>query len=77
MQVESEQLGFYLTDVEAVWSGNANSAFGLRDVAWSDETLQACRQAYFDAVKQASDEQGYFNDITMLFVTARKPLGIV
>ena len=70
--VETEQFGFYLTDAEAVWHGNANSAFGLQGVAWSEAKLQRCKQTYFDEISQTSTEKGYFNDITMLFVTARK-----
>lgn len=70
--VETEQFGFYLTDAEAVWHGNANSAFGLQGAAWSEAKLQRCKQTYLDEISQASTERGYFNDITMLFVTARK-----
>lgn len=42
-----EQFGFYLQDAEAAWTGNANSAFGLQNVKWSDEQWQQCKLEYF------------------------------
>jgi ubiquinone/menaquinone biosynthesis C-methylase UbiE len=72
IEIITEQLGFYFQDAEAAWTGNARSAFGLQDVKWSNEQLEQCKQEYFTEINQASTEEGYWNDITMFFVTGRK-----
>ncbi|MGB5973123.1 MAG: class I SAM-dependent methyltransferase [Nodosilinea sp.] len=70
--VTTEQFGAYLHNAEAVWTGNAKSAFGLQDVSWSREKLEQCKQAYLARIKEASTEKGYWNDITLFFVVAQK-----
>lgn len=72
IEITTEQFGFYLQDAESVWTGNARSAFGLQDVKWSKEQLERCKQEYFTEINKASTEAGYWNDVTMFFVTARK-----
>ncbi|KOP23594.1 methyltransferase type 11 [Hapalosiphon sp. MRB220] len=73
IEITTEQLGFYLQNAEDAWAGNAKSAFGLQDVKWSNEQLEQCKQEYFKEINQASTEEGYWNDVTMFFVRARKP----
>ncbi|MFG6095660.1 class I SAM-dependent methyltransferase [Leptothoe sp. ISB3NOV94-8A] len=73
----TEQFGRYLQDIESVWTGNARSAFGLQDVEWSNKKLEQCRQEYFAEIEKVSDKKGYWNDVTMFFVTARKPNEVV
>ena len=63
--------------MESVWTGNARSAFGLQDVEWSNEKLEQCKQEYFTEIEEVSDEKGYWNDVTMFFVIARKPNKVV
>ncbi|MGD1941102.1 MAG: class I SAM-dependent methyltransferase [Leptolyngbyaceae cyanobacterium] len=70
--VTTEQFGFYLQDAEVGWMGNAQSAFGLQNAKWSEAQLQQCKQEYFAAISKVATEDGYWNDITMFFVTARK-----
>jgi ubiquinone/menaquinone biosynthesis C-methylase UbiE len=72
ISVTAEQFGFYLQDAEVGWTGNAKSAFGLQNAEWSEEQLEQCKQEYFTEVNKASTEEGYWNDITMFFVTARR-----
>lgn len=72
ISVVTEQFGFYLQDAEAGWIGNAKSAFGLQDVNWSKEKLEQCKQEYFAEINKLSTEEGYWNDVTMFFVTARR-----
>ncbi|MHC5763151.1 class I SAM-dependent methyltransferase [Nostoc sp.] len=72
-EITTEQFGFYLQDGESAWAGNALSAFGLQYVNWSTEKLEQCKQEYFQEINKASTEEGYWNDITMFFVTSRKP----
>lgn len=72
ISVISDSFGFDLQDAMAAWTGNAKSAFGLCDVKWSEEKLEQCKQEYLIEIDKASTEQGYWNDITMFFVTARK-----
>ncbi|MBE9050107.1 class I SAM-dependent methyltransferase [Nostocales cyanobacterium LEGE 11386] len=72
IEITTEQLGFYLQDAEVAWTGNAKSAFGLQDAKWSQEQLERCKQEYFTEVNKAATKEGYWNDITMFFVTARK-----
>jgi len=72
IEITTEQFGFYLQDAEGAWTGNAKSAFGLQDVKWSKEQLERCKQEYFTQINRASTEEGYWNDVTMFFVTARK-----
>jgi ubiquinone/menaquinone biosynthesis C-methylase UbiE len=72
ISVVTEQFGFYLQDTEAAWIGNAKSAFGLQDRNWSKEKLEQCKQEYFAEINKTSTEKGYWNDITMFFVTARR-----
>ena len=71
-KVTAEQFGFYLQDAEAGWIGNAKSAFGLQNAKWSDAQLQQCKQEYFAAISKVTTAEGYWNDVTMFFVTARK-----
>ncbi|NJM61305.1 MAG: class I SAM-dependent methyltransferase [Oscillatoriales cyanobacterium RU_3_3] len=73
IEIAIEQFGFYLQDAEAAWNGNANSAFGLQEVHWSQQQLEQCKQEYLDAVKAAASEQDLWNDVTMFFVVGRKP----
>lgn len=73
IEITTEQFGFYLQDAEGAWAGNALSAFGLQDIKWSKEQLEQCKQEYFTEINKASTEEGYWNDVTMFFVTARKP----
>ncbi|MGB3405299.1 MAG: methyltransferase domain-containing protein [Microcoleaceae cyanobacterium] len=77
INIISDSFGFYLQDAIAAWTGNAKSAFGLSDVKWSEEKLEQCKQEYLTEINKASTEQGYWNDITMFFVTARKPIETV
>ncbi|MBW4644429.1 MAG: methyltransferase domain-containing protein [Goleter apudmare HA4340-LM2] len=72
IEITTEQFGFYLQDAKVAWTGNAKSAFGLQDAKWSEEQLEQCKQEYFTEVNQAATKEGYWNDITMFFVTARK-----
>lgn len=72
ISVTTEQFGFYLQDAEAGWTGNAKSAFGFQNVEWSEEQLEQCKLEYFAEVNKASTEEGYWNDVTMFFVTARR-----
>lgn len=72
ISVTIEQFGFYLKDAEAVWIGNAKSAFGLQDVNWPEEQLERCKQEYFAEIDKTSSEKGYWNDVTMFFVIARR-----
>jgi ubiquinone/menaquinone biosynthesis C-methylase UbiE len=72
ISVTIEQFGFYLQDAEAMWIGNAKSAFGLQDTNWSEEQLERCKQEYFAEIHKDSSEEGYWNDVTMFFVTARR-----
>lgn len=75
--ITTEQFGFYIQDAEATWIGNAKSAFGLQDVNWSEEQLEHCKQEYFTEIDKASSREGYWNDITMLFITARRTSEVV
>ncbi|WP_110987336.1 class I SAM-dependent methyltransferase [Acaryochloris thomasi] len=70
-----EQFGSYLQDASAVWAGNARSAFGLQDAQWSEEQLNQCRLEYLAEIKKVSTEDGYWNDVTLFFVTAHKARG--
>ncbi len=72
ISVTTEQFGFYLQDAEAGWTGNAKSAFGVQNVGWTEEQLKRCKQEYFMEVNKVSAEEGYWNDVTMFFVTARR-----
>jgi ubiquinone/menaquinone biosynthesis C-methylase UbiE len=72
VEIATEQLGFYVKDAAAVWTGNAKSAFGLQDVKWSEKQLSQCQLEYLMEIEQASTPLGYWNDVTMFFVTARK-----
>lgn len=72
IKITTEQFGFYLQDVEAQWDGNAKSAFGLQGVQWSEQQWKQCKQKYFAEIDAASTEQGFWNDITMFFVTGCK-----
>ena len=72
IEIIIEQFGSYLKDEEGVWSGNANSAFGLQKVDWSKEKLAKCKQDYLSAITVASGEEGYWNDVTAFFVIAHK-----
>lgn len=72
ISVTVEQLGFYLQDAETGWAGNAKSAFGIQNAKWSEEQLERCKHEYFAEVNKVSTEEGYWNDITMFFVTARR-----
>lgn len=72
IKITTEQFGFYLKDAEVVWTGNAKSAFGLQNAKWSEKQLEQCKQEYFTQINQASTKEGYWNDITMFFVTAQK-----
>ncbi len=76
ISVKTDSFGFYLQDAIALWAGNAKSAFGLQDVKWSTQQLEQCQQEYFIEIDKASTEKGYWNEITMFFVTARKGNGI-
>ncbi|MBW4574799.1 MAG: methyltransferase domain-containing protein [Aphanothece sp. CMT-3BRIN-NPC111] len=70
--ITTEQFGFYLQDAEVGWTANAESAFGLQDAKWSVEQFEQCKQEYFTEIKKASTKEGYWNDVTMFFVTAHK-----
>lgn len=72
ISVTTEQVGFYLKDAEAGWTGNAKSAFGVQNAGWTEKQLEQCKQEYFAEVNKASTEEGYWNDVTMFFVTARR-----
>jgi hypothetical protein len=72
ISVTAEQFGFYLQDAEVGWTSNAKSAFGLQNPEWSEEQLEQCKQEYFTEVNKASTEEGYWNDVTMFFVTSRR-----
>jgi ubiquinone/menaquinone biosynthesis C-methylase UbiE len=74
IEITTEQFGFYLQDPEVGWTGNAKSAFGLQEVHWSEEEWEQCKQEYFTLLNAASTEQGFWNDITMFFVTAFKAI---
>jgi len=76
IEITTEQFGFYLQDASGTWTGNAKSAFGLQDVKWSKEQFEQCKQEYFTEINKASTEEGYWNDTTMFFVTARKSSGL-
>ena len=71
-KLETEQLGSHVKDAKAAWVGNANSAFGLQGAQWSEEQLSRCQQEYLAEIAKASTAEGYWSDITMFFVTARK-----
>ncbi|ESA33150.1 methylase involved in ubiquinone menaquinone biosynthesis [Leptolyngbya sp. Heron Island J] len=73
ISVTTEQLGFYCQDPEAMWIGNAKSAFGLQAANWTEEQLERCKQEYFVEIDKAASEAGYWNDITMFFVTGGRP----
>jgi ubiquinone/menaquinone biosynthesis C-methylase UbiE len=77
IKITTEQFGFYLQDVKMLWSGNANSTLGLQDAKLSAEQLDCCRQEFFSEIKKASIDQGYWNDVTMFFVTAQKSRELV
>ncbi|MGD1855118.1 MAG: class I SAM-dependent methyltransferase [Leptolyngbyaceae cyanobacterium] len=70
--IATEQFGFYSKNAEAMWAGNANSAFGLQDVSWSKEKLKRCKQEYLEEIDKASDKESYWNDIIMFFITAQR-----
>lgn len=72
IKITTEQFGFYLQDAEVWWTGNAKSAFGLQNTKWSKEHLEKCKQDYLAEINRASTREGYWNDITMFFVIARK-----
>ncbi len=72
ISVTTEQFGFYLQDAEAGWIGNAKSAFGLQDAKCSEEQLEGCKQEYLAEMNRVSSGQGFWNDVTMFFVVARK-----
>jgi ubiquinone/menaquinone biosynthesis C-methylase UbiE len=72
IKITNEQFGFYLQDPEASWNGNAKSAFGLQEVQWSQQQVEQCKHEYFAEVNAVSSEQGFWNDVTMLFVIAYK-----
>ena len=70
--IATEPFGFYSQNAEALWKGNANSAFGLQDVNWSEEKLERCQQEYLEEMNKDANSEGYHNKITMFFVTAQK-----
>lgn len=72
IKITTDQFGFYLQDAELGWTGNAKSAFGLQNAQWSEEHLEQCKQEYLAEIDKASTKEGYWNDITMFFVIARK-----
>ncbi|MDZ8184864.1 MAG: methyltransferase domain-containing protein [Nostoc sp. ChiSLP02] len=72
IEITTEKFGFYFQDPEDAWVANAKSAFGLQDVKWSNEKLEQCKHEYFTEINKASTEEGYWNDVTMFFVTGRK-----
>lgn len=72
IEIATEQFGFYLKEAEAIWTGNANSAFGLQGVEWSQQWEQ-CKQEYFSELNAAFTAEGFWNDITMFFVAGYKP----
>ena len=72
-----DQFGGYLQDIESVWAGNARSAFGLQNVEWSHKKMEQCKQEYLAEIDKVSDKEGYWNDVTMFFVIARKSDGVV
>lgn len=72
IEIITEQFGSYLQDGERAWAGNANSAFGLQNVDWPKEKLEKCKQDYLSAISTASEEEGYWNDMTAFFVIAHK-----
>lgn len=71
--IVSKQFGFYVQDGETIWNGNAKSAFGLQDVDWPADKVERGKQLFIDKLSAASAEAGYWNDLVMLFVVARKP----
>lgn len=83
IDITTEQFGFYMQDMAeqstagqstaGAWRGNAQSAFGLQDVTWSQEKRDHCKQEYFAEISNASTPAGYWNDVTMFFVRAHKP----
>ncbi len=73
IEITTEQFGFYLKEASASWTGNANSAFGLQEVEWSEQQLEECKQEYFSELNAASTAEGFWNDITMFFVAGHKP----
>jgi ubiquinone/menaquinone biosynthesis C-methylase UbiE len=77
IELQIEQLGFYLPDLERAWNGNAKSAFGLQDVKWSEQKLEQCKQEFIMEMNKAATEEGYWNDVTMFFVIARKASNII
>jgi ubiquinone/menaquinone biosynthesis C-methylase UbiE len=72
ISIVTEQIGFYIQDAGIGWNGNAKSAFGLQNAKWSEEQLERCKEEYFTEINKASTEEGYWNDITIFFVIARK-----
>lgn len=70
--IATESLGFYSQNAEALWIGNANSAFGLQDVNWPEKKLERCQQEYLEEMNKYASTEGYHNEITMFFVTAQK-----
>jgi len=73
IEIITEQVGAYLQDGEKAWSGNANSAFGLQNANWPEETLEKCKQDYLSAIAAASGDKGYWNNMTAFFAIAYKP----
>ncbi|MBH8551863.1 methyltransferase domain-containing protein [Nostocaceae cyanobacterium CENA357] len=77
IEITTEQFGFYLQDAEVAWTGNAKSAFGLQGVQWSAQQWEQCKQEYFTELNAASDQQGFWNNVTMFFVTGHKSNEVV
>lgn len=71
-EITTQEFGFYLQDAEAAWSGNAKSAFGLQGVQWSKQEWEQCQKEYFTEFNAAATAQGFWNNMTMFFVTAYK-----
>lgn len=72
VRIVTEQFGGYLQNGEGAWTSNANSAFGLQNVAWSAKQIEQCKQEYLTEIKRSLTSEGYWNNMTAFFVTAQK-----
>lgn len=72
IEIQTEQLGFYLTEAESLWNGNLNSALSFEAFQLPPEKLDQCKTEYIAEVEALVTEQGILNDITAFFVIARK-----
>jgi ubiquinone/menaquinone biosynthesis C-methylase UbiE len=72
IKIVTQQFGFYLNDAEAAWKANANSAYGYPVFQLPLEKLAQFKAEYIAEIQASSTEQGFWHDVSSLFVFAHK-----